>query len=100
MVYSTKRFVVSLALYYFVLVLFSPFSIAMTSFGKRALTVVLFVHLFDLCLFFFFFFFFFFILFLFYFFFFVVVCFLFLLVSGKGCGLWDHWAHCGIFERK
>ena len=37
--------------------------------GKRELILVLFVHLFDLCL-------------------FGFVCFLFLLVSGKGCGLW------------
>ena len=37
--------------------------------GKRELILVLFVRLFDLCL-------------------FAFVCFLFLLVSGKGCGLW------------
>ena len=55
--------------------------------GKRELILVLFVRLFDLCL-------------------FGFVAFLFLLVSGKGCGLWlwhsldfsftffFHWAHC------
>ena len=37
MVYSTRQFVLSLALCYFVLVFFSPFSIAITSLGvKRA----------------------------------------------------------------
>ena len=33
MVYSRRRFVLSIALYYFVLVFFSPFSIAITSLG-------------------------------------------------------------------
>ena len=48
---------------------FSPFSIAITSFGEeRELILMLFVRLFDLCL-------------------FGFVGFLFLLVSGKGCGL-------------
>ena len=46
---------------------FSPFSIAITL-GKRELILMLFVRLFDLCL-------------------FGFVGFLFLLVSGKGCGL-------------
>ena len=46
----------------------SPFSIAITSLWERELILVLFVHLFDLCL-------------------FGFVGFLFLLVSGKGCGL-------------
>ena len=32
---STRRFVLSLALYYFVLVFFSPFSIAITSLGEE-----------------------------------------------------------------
>ena len=50
---------------HFVLVFFSPFSIAITSLGEER---VLFVRLFDLCL-------------------FGFVGFLFLLVSGKGCGL-------------
>ena len=45
-----------------------PFSIAITSLGERELILVLFVRLFDLCL-------------------FGFVGFLFLLVSGKGCGL-------------
>ena len=35
MVYSTRRFVLSLALRYFVLVFFSPFSIAITSLGEE-----------------------------------------------------------------
>ena len=49
---------------------FSPFSIAITSLGEeRELILVLFVRLFDLCL-------------------FGFVGFLFLLVSGKGFGLW------------
>ena len=48
---------------------FSPFSIAITSLGEeRELILVLFVRLFDLCL-------------------FGFIGFLFLLVSGKGCGL-------------
>ena len=34
-VYSTRRFVLSLALCYFVLVFFSPFSIAITSLGEE-----------------------------------------------------------------
>ena len=69
LVYSTRRFVLSLASCYFVLVFFSPFSIAITSLGEeRELILVLFVRLFDLRL-------------------FDFVCFLFLLVSGKGCGL-------------
>ena len=53
----------------FVLVFFSPFSIASTSLGEeRELILVLFVRLFDLCL-------------------FGFVGFLFLLGSWKGCGL-------------
>ena len=68
MVYSKRRFVLCLTLCHFVLVFFSPFSIAITSLGKRELVLVLFVRLFDLCL-------------------FGFVGFLFLLVSGKGCGL-------------
>ena len=35
MVYSTRRFVVCLSLCDFVLVFFSPFSIAITSFGEE-----------------------------------------------------------------
>ena len=35
MVYSTRRFVVCLSVCYFVLVFFSPFSIAITSLGKE-----------------------------------------------------------------
>ena len=67
-VYSTRRFVLFLALCYFVPLFFSPFSILITSLGKGELVLVLFVLLFDLRL-------------------FGFVCFLFLLVSGKGCGL-------------
>ena len=67
MVYSTRRFVVCLSVYHFVLVFFSPFSIAITS--PREEKADLFVRLFNLCL-------------------FGFVGFLFLLESGKGCGLW------------
>ena len=48
-VYFMRRFVLCLTLYYFVLVFFSPFSIAITSLGERELILVLFVRLFDLC---------------------------------------------------
>ena len=58
---STRRFVLCLTL--------CPFSIAITSLGETELILVLFVRLFDLCL-------------------FGFVGFLFLLVSGKGCSLW------------
>ena len=57
-----------LSVCHFVLVFFSPFSIAITSLGGRGLVLVLFVRLFDLCL-------------------FRFVGFFFLLGSGKGCGL-------------
>ena len=52
----------------FVLVFFGPFSIVIASFGEGELVLVLFVRLFGLCL-------------------FRFVGFLFLLGSGKGCGL-------------
>ena len=78
MVYSTRRFVLSIALCCFVLVFFSPFSIAIISLGEESelislgeeseLILVLFVRLCDLRL-------------------FGFVCFLFLLVSRMGCGL-------------
>ena len=68
-VYSTRRFVVCLSLCHFVLVFFSPFSIAITSLGEERANLVLLVRLFDLCL-------------------FGFVGFLFLLGSGRGCGLW------------
>ena len=69
MVYSTRRFVLCLTLCHFVLVFFSSFSIANTSLGEeRELILVLFIRLFDLCL-------------------LGFVGFLFLLKSGKGCGL-------------
>ena len=51
MVYSTRRFVLSFALCYFVLVFFSPFSIAITSLVEERAILVIFVHLFDLRLF-------------------------------------------------
>ena len=51
----------------FVLVFFSPFSISITSLGEERANLSV-LHLFDLRL-------------------FGFVCFLFLLVSGKGCGL-------------
>ena len=68
MVYSTRRFVLCLSLCYFVLVFFSPFSIAITSLGEEianpsaSRTFVRFVLVW-------------------------FVGFFFLLVSGKGCGL-------------
>ena len=65
MVSSTRRIILCLTLCYFVLVFFSPFSIAITRLGKGKLILVLFVLLFDLCL-------------------FGFVGVLFLLVSGKG----------------
>ena len=66
MVYSTRRFVVCLSVCHFVLVFFSPFSIAITSLGEERANlsaVRTFVRLFGF------------------------VGFLFLLGSGKGCGL-------------
>ena len=68
LVNSTRRFVSSLALYYFVLVFLSPLTLRLPRLGKSKLILVLFVRLFDLRL-------------------FGFVCFLFLVVSGKGCGL-------------
>ena len=64
MVYSTRRFVLCLT---FVLVSFSPFSIAITSLGEERANLSAF-RTFDLRL-------------------FGFVCLLFLLVSVKGCGL-------------
>ena len=49
MVDSTRRFVVCLSMCHFVLVFFSPFRLSRL--GKRELILVLFVRLFDLCLF-------------------------------------------------
>ena len=65
-VYSTRRFVVCLSVCHFVLVFFSLFRLPRL--GKSELILVLFVRLFGLCL-------------------FRFVGFLFLLGSGKGCGL-------------
>ena len=61
-------FVVYLSVCHFVLVFFSPFSIAITSLGEERANLSAFVRLFGLCL-------------------FRFVGFLFLLMSGKGCGL-------------
>ena len=63
MVYSTRRFVLCLALCHFVLVFFSPFSIAITSLGEKGASLGAFGS------------------------FVWFVCFLFLSVFGKGCGL-------------
>ena len=68
MVYSTRRFVVCLSVCHFVLVFFSPFSIAITSLGEERDNRSAFCTLFGLCL-------------------FGFVGFLFLLGSGNGCGL-------------
>ena len=51
MVYSTRRFVVCLSVCHFVLVFFSPFSIAITSLGEERANLSAFVRLFGLCLF-------------------------------------------------
>ena len=67
-VYFTRRIVLCLTLCYFVLVFFSPFSIAITSLGEETANLSVFVPLVALRL-------------------FGFVCFLFLLWSGKGCGL-------------
>ena len=66
--FSTRRFVLCLILCLSDLVFFSPFSICNYLACGRELILVFFVRLFDLCL-------------------FGFVGFLFLLVSGKGCGL-------------
>ena len=72
MAYSATRFVLVLPC----VVLFLCFSVLLAlllpRLGKRELILVLFVRLFDLRL-------------------FGFVCFLFLLVSGKGCGLCGPW---------
>ena len=67
-VYSTRRFVVCLFVCHFVLVFSDLFVLRLPRLGKRELILVLFVRLFGLCL-------------------FRFVGFLFLLGSGKGCGL-------------
>ena len=69
-VYSTRRFVLCLALCHFILFLcFSVLlALQLPRLGKRGLILLLFVRLFDLRL-------------------FGFVCFLFLLVSGRGYGL-------------
>ena len=50
MVYSTRRFVLSFALWYFVVVFFSPFSIAIISFGEDRDNLSVFVRLSCACL--------------------------------------------------
>ena len=67
MVYSTRQFVVYLSVCHFVLVFFSPFSIVITSLGEERANLSA-LRTFGLWL-------------------FRFVGFLFLLVSGKGCGL-------------
>ena len=67
MVYSTRRFVLCLALCYFVLVFFSPFSIAITLLGEEGASLGAFCVFVRFAL--------------------VFVRFLFFLESGKGCGL-------------
>ena len=67
-VYSTRRFVLCLTLVHFVIVFFSPSSIAITLLVEERANLSAFVRLFHLSL-------------------FRFVGFLFLLVSGKGCGL-------------
>ena len=49
MVYSTRQFVLSLALCYFVLVFFSPFSIAITSLGEERANRSAFRTFFSIC---------------------------------------------------
>ena len=49
MVYSTRRFVVSLALCYFVLVFFSPFSIAITPLGEERANLSAFWYVCSIC---------------------------------------------------
>ena len=65
---STRRFVLSLALCYFVFVFQVLLALRLPRLGKIELILALFVHLFDLRL-------------------FGFVCFLVLIVSGMGCGL-------------
>ena len=67
-VYSTRRFVVCLSVCHFVLVFSVLLVLRLPRLGKRELILVLFVRLFDLCL-------------------FGFVDFLFLLGSDEGCGL-------------
>ena len=68
MVYSTRRFVVCLYVCHFVLVFFNPFSIAITSLGEERANLSAFRTFVRFVL--------------------VQICrFLFLLGSGKGCGL-------------
>ena len=49
MVYSTRRFVLSLALCYFVLVFFRPFSIAITILGEERANLSAFSYVCSIC---------------------------------------------------
>ena len=69
MVYSTRRFVVRLSMCHFVVVFSVLLVLRLPRLGQRELILLLFVRLFDLCL-------------------FGFVGFLFFLGSGKGCSLW------------
>ena len=68
-IYSMRRFVLCLTLCYLFLCFSVLLALRLPRLGKRELILALFVRLFDLRL-------------------FGFVCFLFLLESGKGCGLW------------
>ena len=68
-VYSTRRFVICLTFCHFISCFSVLLALRLPRLKKRELILVLFVRLFDLCS-------------------FVFLGFLFLLVSGKGCGLW------------
>ena len=68
MVHSTRRFVLSLAVCYFVFVFFSPFSIAITSLGEEKANLSAFRTFVRFAL-------------------FCFACFLFLVVPGKSYGL-------------
>ena len=85
-VYFTRRFVLSLALCYFVLVFFSFLRIEITSLGEERANLSAFRTFVRFALVWF-------------------VCFLFLFVSGKGCGLWlwhsfDFSLTCFVFRRR
>ena len=77
-VYSKRPVVLCLTLYYFVLVFSVLLALRLPRLGKRELILVLFVLLFDLCL-------------------FGFVGFPFLLVSGKSCGLGTPWTFLLLF---
>ena len=68
-VYSTRRFVICLTFCHFISCFSVLLALRLPRLEKRELILVIFVRLFDVCS-------------------FVFLGFLFLLVSGKGCGLW------------